>query len=164
MVNREDTEFHVPFFDAEGSVLDNDSTPLIHDGVIVKGYADKKNSKLYNIPNTSSAYGEYDDVPTLEPPILSLKCSDKKLDELIGNEPVILCVFASGGDCTNEGDFATPVQMSFLYQNGKYLGRLPEYTLRAIIYDIFGDNYVGYSEDKPFFGQHALVTRMKVIL
>ena len=93
-----------------------------------------------------------------------MKCSDKKLDELIGNEPVILCVFASGGDCTNEGDFATPVQMSFLYQNGKYLGRLPEYTLRAIIYDIFGDNYVGYSEDKPFFGQHALVTRMKVIL
>ncbi len=164
LVDREDTEFHVPFFDAEGSVLDYDSTPLIHDGVIVKGYADKKNSKLYNTPNTASAYGEYDDVPTLEPPILTLKSSDKNLDELIGNEPVILCVFASGGDCTNEGDFATPVQMSFLYQNGKYLGRLPEFTLNGNIYDIFGDNYVGYSEDKPFFGQHALVTRMNLIV
>lgn len=164
LIDRKDTEFHVPFFDTEGSVLDNDSTPLIDAGVVVRGYTDKKNSKLYNIPNTASAYGEYDDVPTLETPILSLKYLDKKLEELIGNEPVILCVFASGGDCTNEGDFATPVQMSFLYQNGKYLGRLPEFTLGGNIYDIFGDGYVGYSKDKPFFGQHALVTRMKVIV
>lgn len=161
-VDRKDTELHVPFFDAEGSVLDNDSTPLIDDGVIVKGYADKKKSKLYNTPNTASAEGEYDDVPTLEMPNLALKFSGKNLEKLIGNEPVILCVFASGGDCTNEGDFATPVQMSFLYQNGKYLGRLPEYSVSGNIYDIFGDDYVGYSEDKPFFGQHALLTRMKV--
>lgn len=163
-VDRKDTEFHVPFFDAEGSVLDYDSTSLIKDGILVKGYADKKYSNLYNIPNTASADGDYDDVPTLDTPSISLKLSDKKLEELVGNEPVIVCVISEGGDCTNEGDFATPVQMSFLYQNGKYLGRLPEFTLSGNIYDIFGNGYVGYSEDKPFFGQHAIMSRMNVIV
>lgn len=160
-VDRTDAEYHIPFFDAEGSMLEGDITALIEDGVIMKGYADKKKSKLYHIPNTATAGADYDEVPSLVAPSVLIKLSDKNLDELVGDEPIILCVFADGGDCTNEGDFATPVQMAFLYQNGKYLGRLPEFSLSGNIYDLFGGDYVGYTKDKPFFGEHALMTRMK---
>lgn len=163
-IDRKDPEYyHVPFFDAEGSVLEEDSTSLIEDGVIVKGYTDKKNSKLFGVENTACAGADYDDVPSLETPSISINLSDKNLNELIGDEPAILCLFTEGGDCTNEGDFATPVQMAFLYQNGKYLGRLPEFSLSGNIYDMFGDDYIGYSKDKPFFGQHAIASRLKVV-
>lgn len=150
------------FFDNEGSTLDNERMALIEDGVIVRGYTDKKTAKEFGVPNTASAGGKYDEVPGLSGISLSIKPSDKTLEQLVDGKSAILVVMMSGGDCTNEGDFASPVQMSYLMEEGKIIGKLPEFSISGNIYDIFGKDYIGYSSDKAFFGDRVLVTWVKV--
>lgn len=150
------------FFDIEGSTLENEQIALIEDGVIVRGYTDKKTAKEFGVPNTASAGGDYDEVPDLSGISLSIKPSNKTLEQLLQGNPAIFVVMMDGGDCTNEGDFASPVQMSYLVKDGKLVGKLPEFCISGNIYDIFGDNYIGYSSDKPYMGERFLVTKVKV--
>lgn len=150
------------FFDNEGSTLENDKIALIEDGVILRGYTDKKTAKEFNVPNTASAGGDYDEVPGLSGISLSIKPSEKTLEQLLDGKQAIYVVIMSGGDCTNEGDFASPVQMSFLMEDGKLIGKLPEFSLSGNIYNMFGKDYIGYSSDKAYFGEHALVTKAKI--
>ena len=154
--------YHIPFFDAEGSVLENDVCSLIENGVILRGYTDKKNSKEFGVENTASASASYDDVPSLGMININIKKSEETFMELVGDEPVIFVIMASGGDCTNNGDYATPVQMSYLVQNGKYLGKLPEFSMSGNIYEMFGDDYVGFNKDKIAFNQNLLLCRMNI--
>lgn len=157
-----DEECHIPFFDAEGSILENDKILLIENGVILRGYTDKKNSKEFGFENTASAFAGYDDVPTLGRINITAKKSDNNFTELAGNELVIFPVVASGGDCTNDGDFATPVQMAYLMQNGKYIGKLPEFSLSGNIYEMFGDDFIGISKDKFASSRNLPLCRMKI--
>lgn len=157
-----DEGYLVPFFDAEGSTLENNNSMLIENGVILRGYTDKKNSKEFGFVNTASASARYDDVPTLGRVNVSVKKSDKNFVELVEDELVIFPVFASGGDCTNDGDFATPVQMAYLMQNGKYIGKLPEFSVSGNIYEMFGDDFIGVSKDKFAFNQNLALCRMKI--
>lgn len=157
-----DEAFHIPFFDAEGSVLENDVCSLIENGVILRGYTDKKNSKEFSVMNTASASASYDDVPTLGVMNINVKKADETFVELVGDEPVIFVIMASGGDCTNNGDYATPVQMSYLMRNGKYIGKLPEFSMSGNIYEMLGDDYIGLSKDKFAFNQNLLICRMNI--
>lgn len=157
-----DEGYHIPFFDAEGSTLENNNSMLIENGVILKGYTDKKNSKEFGFENTASASARYDDVPTLGMVNISIKKSDKNFTELVEDEFVIFPVVASGGDCTNDGDFATPVQMAYLMKNGKYIGKLPEFSVNGNIYKMFGDDFIGVSKDKYAFNQNLALCRMKI--
>lgn len=157
-----DNVLNKPFFDAEGTVLENDKFALIENGVLVQGYSNKKTSKLYNVKNTASAYAKYDDIPKVEAMMLSPKCSDKTLKELIANKTAIYVVVMSGGDTTNEGLFASPVQSSYLVENGNIVGKLPEFNVSANIYDMFGKDYIGYSSDKCYAGDNALVVNMNI--
>lgn len=157
-----DEGYHVPFFDAEGSTLENNNSMLIENGVILRGYTDKKNSKEFGYENTASATARYDDVPTLGMVNFNMKKSDKSFVELTEDELVIFPVVVSGGDCTNDGDFASPVQMAYLMQNGKYIGRLPEFSISGNIYEMFGEDFIGASKDKFAFNQNLALCRMKI--
>lgn len=150
------------FFDNEGSTLENEQIALIEDGIILRGYTDKKTAKEFGVPNTASAGGNYDEVPGLSGVSFMIKSSGKTLEQLIEGKLAIYVAIMSGGDCTNEGDLVSPVQMSYLMKDGKLVGRLPEFSASGNIYDIFGKNYIGYSSDKSYFGDHALVTMLKV--
>jgi len=94
--------------------------------------------------------------------VLNVKKADETFVELVGDEPVIFVIMASGGDCTNNGDYATPVQMSYLMQNGKYIGKLPEFSMGGNIYEMLGDDYIGLSKDKFAFNQNVLICRMNI--
>lgn len=157
-----DEKCHIPFFDAEGSTLENDNCILIENGVVLRGYTDKKNSTEFEFENTASASAGYDDVPTLGMVNITTKKSDNSFVELTGDELVIFPIVASGGDCTNDGDFATPVQMAYLMQNGKFIGRLPEFSVSGNIYEMFGDDFIGVSKDKFIFNQNVALCRMKI--
>ena len=65
-------------------------------------------------------------------------------------------LIASGGDWTDAGDYATPVQCAYLYRDGKLVGRLPEFNLAVKLNDLFGKDFVGVSADR-FFGERRLV-------
>lgn len=160
--DRSEENYGVPFFDFEGSTLPEDKMALIEYGNILRGYTDKKNAAGFKMLNTAAAGGSYDDVPALGGAYLTAKPSDRKLTQLLGGEDSILVIMMSGGDCTNEGNFASPVQMAYLVKNGKLAGRMPEFSVSGNIYDMFGKDYIGHSADKPYFSDHVTVMKMKI--
>ena len=56
-------ESWLPFFDAEGSVLEGDTLPLIENGVLVRGAADRAQAARYGCMATAAAGGAYDAAP-----------------------------------------------------------------------------------------------------
>ena len=74
----------------------------------------------------------------------------------------ILIGSASGGDWTDDGNFATPVQCAYVYRDGKLIGRLPEFTMTVKLDELFGDRFVGCSTDK-LFDDNILVFRGTIL-
>ena len=153
-----------PFFDTEGTVNDDFRYTLIENGVLKSPYTDKKYANQFNLPLTGAAGGGYDSVPSLSPHPLVIKNSEKTLKELLDGEKAILVLFASGGDFTPDGKYATPVQTSFLFDGEKMLGRLPQLNMTSHIYDMFGKDFIGVAKDSftSLFPMHLPVMNMKV--
>ncbi len=166
-VDRSEENLSMPFFDVEGSILEEDKFNLIENGRINYGYTDKNIANKFGVPNTAASVAAYDDVPSIQGQgigerRLSLKVGDKKLSEIVGHKEAVFAVFMEGGDCTNEGDFASPVQMAYLLKDGKIAGRLPEFSVYGNIYEMFGDDYLGQSFDRAYFGDNAMVINMNI--
>lgn len=152
----------IEFFDAEGVVNENYIYNLIENGRIITPYTDKKTSTQFNLPLTGSASAEYDKVPALAPRNLKVKASDKSLKELLNGELGVLVSLASGGDFTQEGVFGTPVQLAFLTDGEKLIGRLPELSVSGQLYSMFGEDFIGKSNDKELLGEKNLVIKLDV--
>lgn len=161
-VDRSREAWLTPFFDTEGSVLPGNVLSLIENGVILRGYADKKCASEFSVENSACAGGTYDGVPELTASSLAVRPTGKTLAELLGDRPAVLIETASGGDTTPDGSFASPVQCAYLYQSGRLVGRLPEFSVRGSLFDLFGAQYLGCSTDRPFSPSHALVMEMEI--
>lgn len=61
----------------------------------------------------------------------------------------VYVVIASGGDMTPEGHYATPVQMAYLVENGKLVGRLPELNISGNFFELLGKDYLGTVHGTP---------------
>ena len=142
-----DDVINMPFFDAEGVVNNDYRYTLIENGVLKSPYTDKKTAKKFNLPLTGSAASLYDGVPSISSLNYKVKESNHTLKELISGDMAILSMMADGGDFTSKGDFATPVQLAFLFDGEKILGRLPEIQFSSNIYDMFGSGFRGVSKD-----------------
>jgi len=151
-------KFHTPFFDMEGVINENDKYNLIEKGVIKNAYTDKKSAIEFSMPLTGAASGSYDEVPALSGAMLSIKSGGKNLKELLNGELAILVIAASG----SEGNFASPVQMAMITDGEHIIGRLPEFNISGNLYEMFGEDFVGVSEDKPFIDEHVLAIKMKI--
>ena len=71
-------------------------------------------------------------------------------------------VLASGGDTTPDGHFATPVQMAYLMENGKLVGRLPELNIGGNFFDLLGKGFLGAVQDEPMHGDLLCAVTMDV--
>jgi len=160
--DRTDEQYHTAFFDMEGVVNPDDKVSLIENGVILKPYTDKRQAAAFSFTATGAASGSYDGVPSLGSANLTVVPGTRTLKELLGGEPGILVIMASGGDYTGEGNFATPVQMSYLTDGEQLLGKLPELNISGNLYEIFGPDFIGVSADKPLMGERALVARLRI--
>ena len=69
-------ESWLPFFDAEGSVLEGDTLPLIENGVLVRGAADRAQAARYGCMATAAAGGAYDAALPLGLGGLPAHCTD----------------------------------------------------------------------------------------
>ena len=156
-----------PFFDAEGVTLSNDALPLISDGVFQSAFTDKKIARQFNLPHTGAATGDYDGIPTLGGTHLKIQTDTDDLDAVLGGKPAILVLISSGGDFTPDGDYAAPIQVSFLYKDGKITGKLPEFSVRSNLYRALGDDYLGTFDNKTFYigdiNSQLLVTEMDIV-
>ncbi len=72
------------------------------------------------------------------------------MKELIGGNKAIFVVLIQDGDYTPKGNFSSPVQLTFLYENGKFVGKLPELNISSNIFDMFGKSFIGVSRNKFF--------------
>lgn len=155
---------NMPFFDAEGVVNNDYRYTLIENGVLKAPYTDKKTSTKFNLPLTGSSTSFYDGVPVVSPLNYKIKESNNTLKELIGGDMAILSMMADGGEFTPKGDFATPVQLAFLFDGEKILGRLPEIQFTSNIYDMFGNGFRGVSKDNllPFSTSKFVVMDLDV--
>ncbi|WBW99047.1 metallopeptidase TldD-related protein [Oceanirhabdus sp. W0125-5] len=141
-----DDDSNCKFFDQEGVVNSNYRYPLIENGVIKSPFTDKTVSKLYDLPLTGAANCEFDGVPGLKGvPNLIVKSGEKTAKELLNGEMGIFIFIAAGGDFTSEGGFGTPVQLAFLFDGEKFVGRLPELQVSSHVYNMFGEDFRGVS-------------------
>ena len=154
----------VPFFDAEGVVNENYRYTLIDAGRIICPYTDKRTAATYDLPHTGSASAAYDQVPHAACYPLRAGCSGKTLKELLGGGTGIYIQMAEGGDFTPDGSFATPVQVAFLCDGERLVGRLPQFQISSHLFDMFGDRFRGRSSDilHPLSDSHTLVIEMNV--
>ncbi len=162
-----DPRYHAEkFFDAEGSVLPEDKCLLIENGQLLKVLSDKKTSALYRLPHTGSASGSYDDIPTLSGAPLRFATDSSDLKSALNGQLAILVMISAGGDFTSDGNFAAPVQASFLFDGTRLLGRLPEFSIQSNVYQMLGKDYIGTFDNTMFplgdFPSQLQVYRMKV--
>jgi PmbA protein len=136
-----------PFFDVEGTVSAGYRADLIRDGVLVAPMTDKRHASKYDLPLTGAAGGDYDSVPTIGQSPTRIAPTGQTIAELLGGQPGILVWMAMGGDFTPDGHFATPVQLAFLHDGEKLVGRLPELNLSSHLYDMLGKDLIGVSTD-----------------
>ena len=130
------------FFDDEGSVLPEDRGLLIRQGKLESLLTTKNSAAQLGLPAAGTAGAAYDGVPTLTIQGLYVARTAEDIREIVPGKAVYV-MSASGGDYTPSGHFATPVQMAYLVEDGKLVGRLPELNISGDFFDILGKNYLG---------------------
>lgn len=153
-----------PFFDAEGVVNRDFRYALVDKGRVISPYTDKRTAAKFDLPLTGSAKADYDGVPSLSFLHFKIRESNKTLKELLQGRMAVMVMIASGGDFTSSGDFGTPVQLAYLFDGEKLIGKLPELQVSSNVFDMFGRDFVGvgknslYTLDKDKY----MVMNMKV--
>lgn len=150
-------------FDAEGCAAPDFRPTLVENGVLKGLMTTKKTAGQYGLPNLGVAAAPYDGVPDPDFEYLWLDPTARSLKELVPGKAVFVLI-ASGGDATPDGRFATPVQMSYLLENGELAGRLPDLTISGNFFELFGDGYLGSVRDDPLEGVHLSAFLMDVDL
>ncbi len=150
-------ETYTPFFDHEGCRLENNKRPLIKNGKLVSVFTDKKVADTYNLPHTGAASGDYDGAPLLGFTNLRFEVDHVDAKKALNGQLAILVIVAGGGDFTSDGQFASPVQISFLFDGEKVLGKLPEFQIRSQLKNMLGDDYIGTFETPLYFGDHERI-------
>lgn len=149
-----------PFFDGEGVVMPDDKVTFIENGVLLRGYADKHTADKYGVEATGSAGFQYSDIPHSGGVNLQIKRSTKTIRELLNGRYSFIPVQSSGGGFNEKGDYVMPMQVSFLSDGEKILGRLPEFTISVNLFDMFGDNFIGVGSDQPIFNDKSILVKV----
>ena len=144
------------FFDKEGTTLPGDRVNLIESGVLKTLETNKKYAAQLGLASTGGAYGDYDSAPALAALPLTVASTGESLAQLTEGRDCIFPLIASGGEWTDAGDYATPVQCAYLYRGGKLVGRLPEFSLAVKLNELFGEKFGGVSTDR-FLGERRMV-------
>ncbi|HAS72930.1 MAG TPA: hypothetical protein DCS67_02165 [Clostridiales bacterium UBA8960] len=146
-----------PFFDREGCLTEGDKLPLIKNGKLESVFTDKRAAKLYDLPHTGAASGEYDGMPTLTSAALRLDVDSVNIQEALNGQLAVLVVIAAGGEFTTDGSFASPVQVAFLFDGKNILGKLPEFGIRSDLYKLLGEDYIGTFENPLYFADESVM-------
>lgn len=153
-INRNPKQSLRPFFDAEGVVLPQDRLALIEKGKLTQVLTDKKTAQMYNLAHTGAAFGGYDDVPAIDGGhlgALAFKTDEQNISAVLRGQPAIFVLMASGGDFTADGNYATPVQISFLFDGKRLVGKLPEFAMRSHLNKMLGDDYIGTFDNTDLY-------------
>lgn len=132
----------VPFFDDEGATVKNDKFYFIKNGVLNGLVTSKRSANMYKLPVSGCGYADFTDVPSFGLVGYTMDVTAPSLKELVGGKAIYVAE-TSGGDMTADGTLGLPVQLAFLYEDGKLVGRLPEFSIGGSIFKVFGDDFKG---------------------
>ena len=114
----------------------------------------KKSAAQYSTDNLGAAVASYNGVPQAGANGLSVMTTAESLSELVKGKAIYLSN-TGGGDMTTSGDISMPSIVSYLYENGKLVGKLPEFTVTGNLFDILGKDFIGVTENGlNVFGKH----------
>lgn len=139
----------IPFFDSEGVVNDGDKFYFIKDGVFNGLLTYKRTAHNFNLPLSGGGYSDFDEVPVAAAVGTKLGTTSDSLKKLIQGKAIYI-VEAGGGDMTPDGTLGIPVQLAYLYDNGELVGKLPEFSLNANIFDLLGKDLIGVAKNDVF--------------
>ena len=152
--------WRTPFFDGEGVVNPDDRHVYIKNGVVLSGYADKYTADKYGVPHTGSASTNMNDIPLNGNVNLHIDRSEKKIKELLDGRLCVVPILASGGGFNDRGDYVTPVQTAMLCDGERFIGRLPGFTMKTTLFDMFGKDFIGVGSDDVVFNDKTVLVRM----
>lgn len=133
----------IEFFDTEGVAFDDYKSYIVKNGVMEKLFTTKFTAQKYGVENLGSAYADYADAPGLSGRGFAIERTAENLEDILKGREAIFLDVSSGGDMTPDGNMSLPSQLSFLYRDGKLVGRLPEFALCGNVFDVYGKNYLG---------------------
>jgi PmbA protein len=152
-------------FDLEGTLRAQSDVDLVRGGALRAVAASRKDAARYELPATGSAIGKLTHPPLSGIAALRAMPTAPALRDLLDGEPAILVWFQAGGNCNRRGDLAIPAMTLFKVDGeGELIGRLDPCTLSGNLYTIFGEDFVGVSEESinPFANDNYLVTHLTV--
>jgi PmbA protein len=152
------------FWDADGIVNKGDKLTFISKGKILRGYADKRIADKYNVECTGSAWHNWLDIPQngwMTGTIKDTGKSPKEILQAAGKEYAILPLLYSGGGFKEDGTYAMPVQASFLTDGEKILGKLPPFTMRSNMFNMFGKDFIGKSKYTKIWNKEMILVKME---
>lgn len=153
----------VSFFDNEGVVCKDDKFYYVKDGVFCGLATYKRSAEKLDLPLSGGGYSDFDSVPSAS--FMGVKVTEtaEKLNDIIKGKAIYV-VYTSGGDMTPDGTLGLPVQLAYLYDNGKLVGALPEFSLSANINDFFGKDFIGAAKNDVFeyCDEKVLVAKFKI--
>ena len=164
-INRSpDKQINLPFFDQEGVVNKDYVNYIVKNGVLERLFTCKRSAAQYNTENLGAANAGYNSVPNMGAGGFDVENTAESLSELVKGKAIYLSV-TSGGDMTPSGDISMPTMVAYLYENGKLLGKLPEFAISVNMFDLLNDNFVGVCEKGLFdFGkQKYFVYKAKLV-
>ena len=118
---------------------------MIKNGVLQTLVTTKKSAIQYDTANLGSASASYNGVPQAGMGGFDVTSTAENLAQLIKGKTIFLSN-TSGGDMTPSGDISMPSIVSYLFEDGKLLGKLPEFTITGNLFDILGKDFIGVCE------------------
>ncbi len=149
------------FWDSEGTVQKNDRLTYIKNGKILRGFADKRIAQKYGVKCTGSASWNYNDIPLNGFTRMRIKPIQKTPKEILNGRLAIVPLMYSGGGFKETGEYAMPVQSSYLTDGEKILGRLPPFTMRSNLFDMFGKDFIGVSRYTALWNAGMMLVHME---
>ena len=151
------------FFDAEGTVCQDDKFYLIRHGEICGLYTNKRSAANFNLPLSGNAAANFDGVPAFSVSDTKVYITCDSLKDIVRGKAIYISV-TSGGDMTPNGDLGLPVMLAYVYEDGKLTGTLPEFTLSGNIFEVFGKDFIGIAQNDAFefMDETVVVSRFKI--
>lgn len=153
-----------PFFDAEGTEKEGDKFYFVKEGVFEGLATCKRTAQQFSLPLSGTAASSFDSVPAAGFGGVTVASTHAKLSDIVKGKAVYVAV-TSGGDMTPDGTLGLPVMLAYLYEDGKLVGALPEFSLSGSLFDVFGKDFMGAAENDLFSfagKEKVVVTKFKL--
>lgn len=154
-------------FDGEGFIRENSELSLIESGVLKNVIANQSLAQKYKVPATGNGLKTFDSSPRTNYHSVQLKPGTESTESILKRLPHSIVIMVSGGgDFTDMGDYAEPVEFAYLLEHGELVGRLPALTVKSRVQDMFDSNLVGIANDNYFKSNHSpsIIMNMQVLL